>query len=93
MHLTHLERPFSDPLIPSFLQGDYFRNYDKTGNKFLIRAIKLAYFGSSSIKMSRERMEEFFDNPDNFMPIQESILKIPDPPLFDGIAVTQFRKE
>ena len=75
-----VEWPFSGPMIPSFLEGDYFRNYDKTGNKFFIRAIKLAYFGNPSMKMSQERMEEFFDNPDNVMPIQESILKIPSPP-------------
>ena len=37
-------------LIPSFFEGDYFRNYDKTGNKILIRAIKLAYFGNPSSK-------------------------------------------
>lgn len=84
------ERPFSEPMIPSFLRGDYFRNYDKTGNKILIKAIKLSYFGNPSVKMSQERMEEFFDNPDNFMPMQESVLRIPNPPLFNGIAVGYF---
>jgi hypothetical protein len=36
--------------------------------------------------MGQERMEEFLDNPDNFMPMQESILKIPNPRPFDGMA-------
>jgi len=74
-------------LTPSFFQGDYFRNYDKTGNTILVRTIKKAYFGSPSVKMSQERIEEFFDNPANFMPMQESIVKPPTPSLFDGIAV------
>jgi hypothetical protein len=56
------------------------------GNNILIKAIKLAYFGNPSVKTNQERMEDFFDNPGNFMPIQESILKIPNPPPFDGIA-------
>jgi len=55
-----------------------------------IKAIKLPYFGNPSEKMSQERMEEFFDNPENFMPIQESILKIPNSASFDKIAVGYF---
>jgi hypothetical protein len=56
-------------MIPSFLRGDYFRNYDKTGNQILLKAIKLAYWGNPSIKMNQDRMEELFDNLDNFIPI------------------------
>jgi len=81
------EKPLSEPLTPSFFQGDYFRDYDKTGNTILVRTIKNAYFGSPSARLNQERMEEFFDNPENFMPMQETILKIPDPPPFEGIAV------
>lgn len=71
-----MERPFSEPMIPSFLEGDYFRNYDKTGNTILIRAIKRAYFGSPSIRMNQERMEEFFENPENFIQFPESVMRI-----------------
>ena len=64
-----MERLFSEPMIPSFLRGDYFRNYDKTENQILLKAIKLAYWGNPSIKMNQDRMEELFDNLDNFIPI------------------------
>jgi hypothetical protein len=51
-----VERPFSDPMLPSFLASDHFRNYDKLGGKILVKAIKCACFGSASIKMDEERM-------------------------------------
>jgi hypothetical protein len=51
---------------PSFYTPDIFRNYDKIGAKFLVAAIKSAYFGAK-VRMTQKKMEEFFDNPDNFI--------------------------
>lgn len=41
--------------------------YDKTGNKSFISSLKHHYFGSKSARMTKERCEAFFDNPDNFV--------------------------
>jgi hypothetical protein len=41
--------------------------YDKTGNKTLITSLKYHYFASRSARMTKERCEAFFDNPDNFV--------------------------
>ena len=79
-----MERPFSEPLTPSFLQGDYFRDYDKTGNAILLKAIKRVYFGNWSVRLTQERMEEFFETPGNFMAFQQSVLRIPGPYLVSG---------
>ena len=57
----------STPSVPSFYTPDRFRSYDKTGADIMIGAIKHAYFGSRSARMTQKRMEEFFDNPDNFV--------------------------
>ncbi|NTW88850.1 MAG: hypothetical protein HGB26_06955 [Desulfobulbaceae bacterium] len=51
---------------PAFYNSDVFRNYDKLGAKFLVDAIKLAYFGKK-VRMTQAKMEEFFDNPSNFV--------------------------
>ncbi|MEW6675438.1 MAG: hypothetical protein AB1348_05480 [Nitrospirota bacterium] len=47
----------SMPLKPAFFTPDYYRNYDKTGAKFLIDAIKYAYFKNSSIRMTQKKKE------------------------------------
>ncbi len=57
----------SMPSVPSFYTPDLFRNYDKTGAAIMISAIKHAYFGSSSARMNQKRLEEFFDDPANFV--------------------------
>lgn len=64
---TPRDSSYSPPLNPSFLESDYFRSYNKTGTTILIRAIKSAYFGDSSIRLSQSRLEEFFNNPENFV--------------------------
>lgn len=51
---------------PSFYTPDFFRNYDKLGGKFLVDSIKYRYFGSK-VRMTQAKMEEFFDNPNNFV--------------------------
>lgn len=57
----------SVPLTPSFFTPDYYRNYDKTGARFLIDAIKWAYYRNSSERMTQQKMEDFFNNPNNFV--------------------------
>lgn len=52
---------------PAFYTPDFYRSYDKTGGRFLVNAIKRAYFGSSGSRMTQKRMEEFFNNPSNFV--------------------------
>lgn len=51
---------------PSFYTPDFFRNYDKLGAKFLVDAIKFAYF-HKKVRMTQAKMEEFFDNSRNFV--------------------------
>ena len=43
-----------------------FAGYDKSGCRHLIHNVKFYLFGSRSAKMTRQRCEEFFDNPANF---------------------------
>lgn len=52
---------------PAFYTPDFFRDYDKTGGRFLVDEIKCAYFGNSKHRMTQSRMEEFFDTPGNFI--------------------------
>lgn len=54
-------------LKPSFYSPDVFRKYDKTGAKFLVDEIKRVYFGSSSCRLTQKRMENFFNDKDNFV--------------------------
>jgi hypothetical protein len=54
-------------MTPSFYTPDIFRNYDKTGGKFLVHSIKHAYFGNSSHRMTAKRLEKFWGNDDNFV--------------------------
>lgn len=53
--------------VPSFFVADSFHNYDKTGASILIAAIKGAFFGSPSKRMTQTQMEAFFDEPKNFV--------------------------
>lgn len=55
------------PLKPSFYSPDVFRKYDKTGSKFLVDEIKRVYFGSSSYRLTQKRLEDFFNDRDNFV--------------------------
>lgn len=52
---------------PSFLNSEIVRRYDKTGGKILVEAIKYAYFKDSSYKITKQRADEFFDTPSNFL--------------------------
>lgn len=54
-------------LVPSFFTPDFYRNYDKTGANFMIEAIKSAYFKDPSYRMTQKRMEDFFNDRNNFM--------------------------
>jgi hypothetical protein len=54
-------------LPPGFWTPDFFRNYDKTGAKFLVDAIKSRMFGSRSHRMTEKRITEFWSNNDNFV--------------------------
>ena len=60
------EVPDAIQMPPGFFTPDAFRSYDKTGGKFMVQAIKRAYFGSSSHRMTQKRLEEFFDTEGNF---------------------------
>lgn len=40
--------------------------YDKLGCKHLLKNVKYCLFGNKSIKMTKTRCEEFFENDDNF---------------------------
>lgn len=55
------------PHVPSFCAPDWYKKYDKAGASVMVAAIKVAYFGSASVRMSQKRMETFFDNPENFV--------------------------
>jgi hypothetical protein len=51
---------------PAFYTPDFFKSYDKLGGKFLVEAIKYAYYGKK-VRMTQAKMEEFFDEPANFV--------------------------
>lgn len=57
----------SFPTTPAFYTPDFFRDYDKTGGKFLVQEIKYAYYDSKPPKMMQTKMEEFFDTPEHFV--------------------------
>jgi len=52
---------------PAFYTPDIYRGYDKTGGKFLVDAIKRAYYGPKKPRMTQKKMEEFFDSEDHFV--------------------------
>lgn len=41
-------------------------SYDKTGGKFVIKAIKYHVFGNSKARLTKSKVEDFFDDPTNF---------------------------
>lgn len=51
---------------PGFRTPDFYREYDKSGGKFMVKAIKQAYFGDGSYPMTQKRIDAFWDNSDNF---------------------------
>lgn len=61
------EGSVSLPVNPGFWTPDIFRNYDKTGAKFLIHSVKFAFFQDVSYRMTEKRVEEFWENPDHFV--------------------------
>jgi hypothetical protein len=63
----HYDSGSSAYMKPAFYTPDFFRNYDKTGGLFLVRAIKHKYFGADPPRMTQKVMEEFFDTPANFI--------------------------
>jgi len=40
--------------------------YDKSGNKRMIKILKHYVFGDENIRLTKAKCESFFDNPDNF---------------------------
>ncbi len=62
----YLGGSLSIPLKPGFQHSELYKNYDKTGGKFLVDAIKHAYFGNGPYNITAKRADEFFDTPDNF---------------------------
>lgn len=56
----------SSAVRPGFKTPDYYKSYDKTGGKFLVEAIKYAYFKNASYRITPKRAEEFWNNPENF---------------------------
>jgi hypothetical protein len=55
-------------LPPGFFTPDIFRSYDKTGGRFLVEAIKREFFGDKSYRMTKKRVEEFWNDASNFNP-------------------------
>ena len=53
-------------MTPAFYTPDLFRGYDKLGAKFLVSAIKSAYYGSR-VRMTQAKMEQFFNDPSHFV--------------------------
>jgi hypothetical protein len=51
---------------PSFYTPDFFKPYDKFGGMLLVDRIKYAFFGKK-VRMTQGKMEEFFDEPSNFV--------------------------
>lgn len=53
---------------PGFRTPDLFHDYDKAGGKRLVGAIKAAFFGSSSFRMTEAQIQAFFATPDHVVP-------------------------
>lgn len=51
---------------PGFFTPDIFRGYDNTGGRFLVEAIKHEFFGDKSYRMTKKRLQDFWNEPDNF---------------------------
>jgi hypothetical protein len=44
-----------------------FRDYDKGGGKVIVKRFKEYYFGSPKARVTKERAEQFFSDPNNFV--------------------------
>lgn len=51
---------------PGFRTPDLYHEYDKAGGKRMVTAIKQAYFGDPSARMTEERIQAFFAEPTHF---------------------------
>jgi hypothetical protein len=51
---------------PAFFIPASFNSRDKRGEKVLVDSIKYAFYGKK-VSMTQEKMEEFFDEPSNFV--------------------------
>lgn len=51
--------------------------YDKLGCRSLLSSVKYILFGSKSTRMTQQRCEDFFNNPDNFLPPTRRQAKVP----------------
>jgi hypothetical protein len=51
---------------PGFRTPDLFHEYDKAGGKRLVAAIKQAFFGNPSFRMTDDRIHAFFADAANF---------------------------
>ena len=60
---TSFTRTYIDLSIPSQLAPR-----DKAGGRVMVDFLKVTYFGSTSYRMTRDRCEEFFDDPSHFLP-------------------------
>jgi len=52
--------------MPAFFVPDFFKSNDKRGEKALVDSIKYAFYGKK-MRMTQEKMVEFFDEPSNFV--------------------------
>lgn len=53
---------------PGFMGSTTFHPYDKAAGRILVGAIKCAYFGDSSERMTQRKLERFFDDAGSFEP-------------------------
>jgi hypothetical protein len=72
-----IKEPPPADVCPDYLDLSIVRQlneYDKLGNKLLLRDFKHYYFGCKNTRFTRDRCEEFFDNAANFasQPIKTS---------------------
>ena len=58
---------YSQPFLPSLFVLDDLAYHHDSDMKVFVAAIKRAYFGKTSVKLTQKRLEEFFDDPDNFV--------------------------
>ena len=55
-------KPVTDLSVPRMTA-----RYDKLGCRSLLSSVKYILFGRKSVRMTQQRSEEFFDNPNNFL--------------------------
>ena len=56
----------SDRIDLSFVRR--ISRYDKTGGKLLVGCVKHIVFGGTRVRLTRQRCEQFFDDPKTFFP-------------------------